>query len=244
MTSPHDPTNDSEPTAGAQPAVEPTAADQPAVEPTTAERTTTEQTGSDDTTQLPPFVFVPEDDGVAPVAGQLPIWDQPQDELSDPQPAPARARRWSRGHTVAAAVVAVGVLVAGGAAYGARQDDSTAQRATGQQPIGPGGAQQQPPSAQGQAPGQGQPPGGPGQDPLSSLGQLDVSQLGPLLSQLSSGRLDSDQLRQLLAQLGLPDHLDASQLQDLLSQLGAGGHLFDGDGDDDGSGGDGGGVHT
>ena len=239
MTSPHDPTNDSEPTAADQTVADQTAAAQPA-----AARPAAEQIVSDDTTQLPPFVFVPEDDGVAPVAGQLPIWDQPQDELSDPQPAPARARRWSRGHTVAAAVVAVGVLVAGGAAYGARQDDSTAQRATGQQPIGPGGAQQQPPSAQGQAPGQGQLPGGPGQDPLSSLGQLDVSQLGPLLSQLSSGRLDSDQLRQLLALFGLPDHLDASQLQDLLSQLGAGGHLFDGDGDDDGSGGDGGGVHT
>ena len=144
---------------------------------------------SDDTTQLPPFVFVPEDDGVAPVAGQLPIWDRsrrtscPTRSRRRPGPgAGAEGTPWRPRSSWPSACSSRAVRPAAPAS-----DDLTAQRATGQQPVGPGGAQQQPPSAQGQAPGQGQLPGGPGQDPLSSLGQLDVSQLGRLLSQLSTG---------------------------------------------------------
>ena len=70
----------------------------------------------------------------------------------DGDPAP---RRWSTGHTVAAAVVAVGVLASGGVAWAAR--DSTGAT------TGPGGVRQQP----GQLPGPGQfgvpPPQPPGQ---------------------------------------------------------------------------------
>src|ERR1044071_1808828 len=38
---------------------------------------------------------------------------------------PAPPRRWSRGHTIAAAVVAMGALVAGGAAPGGHHSDPT-----------------------------------------------------------------------------------------------------------------------
>ena len=187
---------------------------------------------ADQTTPLPPFVFVPEGDQtqtapVPPIDGQIPIWHESPDAvpLVDQEPAPAR--RWSRGHTVAAAVVAVGALVAGGVAVAARDSGSTPTAASSQQPVGPNGSQQLPPS-----PGQGQ---RPGQDPLANLGQLDVGQLDGLLNQLSNGKLDSDQLRALLALLGLPDHVDASQLPDLLQQLG-GGHLLDRAGGDGSSG--------
>jgi hypothetical protein len=130
----------------------------------------------------------------------------------DQEPTPRR--RWSRGHTIAAAVVAAGALVAGGAVVGAHVHDSTSTAASSHPTVEPNEAQQQPQ---------------PGQDPLSSLGQLDVGQLDGLLKQLSNGKLDSDQLRPLLALLGLPDHLDAAQLLDLLQQLG-GGHLLGGAG--------------
>jgi hypothetical protein len=133
---------------------------------------------------------------------------------------PLPPRRWRRGHTIAAAVVAVGALVAGGAAVAVHYSDSTSTVATGQPPVGPNGAQQQPL---------------PEQDPLGNLGQLDVGQLDGLLNQLANGKLESDQLRALLALLGLPDHLDASQLQDLLQRFG-GGHLLDGAGADGSSG--------
>ncbi len=88
-----------------------------------------------------------------------------------PPPAPphpgegARPRRWSTGHTVAAAVVSLGVLAAGGVALAAR-DDATAATVpgapgAGQQGQLPGG---QPPGGQlGQAP-DGRPPGGPSGD--------------------------------------------------------------------------------
>jgi hypothetical protein len=133
---------------------------------------------------------------------------------------PVPPRRWSRGHTIAAAVVAVGALVAGGAAVAVHYSDSTSTSASGQPRVGLNGAQQQPL---------------PGQGPRGSLGQLDVGQLDGLLNQLSNGKLDSDQLRALLALFGLPDHLDAGQLQDLLQQLG-GGHLLDRAGADGSSG--------
>ena len=133
---------------------------------------------------------------------------------------PVPPRRWSRGHTIAAAVVAVGVLVAGGAAVAVHYSDSTSTAASGQPRGGLNGAQQQPL---------------PGPSPLGSLGQLDVGQLDGLLKQLSNGKVDSDQLRSLLALFGLPDHLDAGQLQDLLQQLG-GSHLLDGAGADGSSG--------
>lgn len=135
-------------------------------------------------------------------------------------PEPLPPRRSSRGLTIAAAVVAVGALVAGGAAVAIHFSDSTSTAASGQPQVGLNGAQQEPL---------------PGQGPLGSLGQLDVGQLDGLLNQLSNGKLDSDQLRALLALLGLPDHLDAGQLKDLLQQL-SGGHLLDGAGADGSSG--------
>jgi hypothetical protein len=133
---------------------------------------------------------------------------------------PVPPRRWSKGHTIAAAVVAVGALVAGGTAVAVHYSDSTSTAASGQPQVRQNRSQQQPL---------------PGQGPLGSLGQLDVGQLDGLLNQLSNGKLDSDQLRALLALFGLPDHLDAGQLQHLLQQLG-GGHLLDGAGADGSSG--------
>jgi hypothetical protein len=145
---------------------------------------------------------------------ELPLFGQPVDQV------PAPPRRWSRGHSIAAAVIAVGALVAGGAAVAVRHTDATSTAASGQPQVGPNGAHQQPL---------------PGQEPLGGLGQLDVGQLDGLLNRLSNGKLDSDQLRALLALVGLPDHLDAGQLQDLLQQL-SGGHLLDGAGADSSSG--------
>ena len=166
---------------------------------------------TDETDELPLFDHVPDDRGVPLDAGQ-PV---------DQEPTPRR--RWSRGHTIAAAFVAAGALVTGGAAAGAHYADSTNTSASGQPPVGPNGAQQDPSSP----PDQGRLPG---QDPLASLGQLDVGQLDGLIKQLSDGELDSDQLRALLALFGLPDHVDAGQLRDLLQQL-DGGNLLDGAGD-------------
>jgi hypothetical protein len=80
--------------------------------------------------------------------------------VGDPAP-----RRWSTGHTVAAAVVAVGVLASGGVAWAARDSTGTTSGPGGfgqQQPGGRGGFGQQP----GQLPGPGQfggPPQPPGQ---------------------------------------------------------------------------------
>ena len=145
---------------------------------------------------------------------EVPLLGQPVDQ--EPEPP----RRWSRGHSIAAAVIAVGALVAGGAAVAVHHTDPASTAASSQPNTGPNGAQQQ-------VPGQGGAPGSPG--------QLDVGQLDGLLNQLSNGKIDSDQLRALLALLGLPDHLDAGQLQDLLQQLG-GGHLLDGAGGDGSSG--------
>jgi len=145
---------------------------------------------------------------------EFPLLGQPVDE----EPVPPR--RWSRGHSIAAAVIAVGALVAGGAAVAVHHADPSSTAASGQPHVGPNGAQQQPL---------------PGQEPLGSLGQLDVGQLDGLLNQLTNGKIDSDQLRALLALFGLPDHLDAGQLQDLLQQLG-GGHLLDRAGADGSSG--------
>ncbi len=164
---------------------------------------TSPSSADDETTEVPLVDVVPPDDG------------QPVDQ--EPMPP----RRWSRGHTIAAAVVAVGALVAGGAAVAVHYSDSTSTAASSQPNAGPNGAQQQPLPGQGGAPG--------------SLGQLDVGQLDGLLNQLSNGKLDSDQLRALLAMFGLPDHLDAGQLKDLLQQLG-GGHLLDRAGVDGSSG--------
>lgn len=105
--------------------------------------------------ELPPFVFVPEDGG-STERSERPI-------ATEPPPAGDLApRRWSTGHTVAAAVVAVGVLASGGVAWAAR--DSTGAT-TGPGRVGPGAGQL--PGGFGQQPG-GQ-RGGPGQLP----GQLD-----------------------------------------------------------------------
>ena len=145
---------------------------------------------------------------------EVPLFGQPVDQ----EPVPPR--RWSRGHTIAAAVIAVGALVAGGAAVAVHHTDATSTAASGQPQVGPNGAQQS------RCPDRSRP---------GVWGQLDVGQLDGLLNQLSNGKIDSDQLRALLALLGLPDHLDAGQLQDLLQQLG-GGHLLDGAGADGSSG--------
>jgi hypothetical protein len=163
---------------------------------------TASPSADEETTEILQLDVVSDDGGVPMDAGQ------PVAQKSAPR------RRWSRGHTIAAAVIAVGALVAGGVVVAGHDDDSTSTAAGGQPTVGPDEARQQPT---------------PGQDPLSSLGQLDVGQLDGLLNQLSDGRIDSDQLRALLALLGLPDHLDAGQLRDLLQQLG-GGHLLDGAG--------------
>jgi len=89
-----------------------------------------------------------------PAADLSPFAALPEDERpTEPNtpPAPER-RRWSTGHTVAAAVVAGGVLLSGGVALAA--SDSSGTPGFGQHP------------GQGQLPGQGgfapgQPPQGP-----------------------------------------------------------------------------------
>jgi len=91
--------------------------------------------------ELPPFVFVPADDvprGADTVATEPPTADEAK-----------RPRRWSTGHTVAATVVAVGVLASGGVALAARDGGTGATTV----PVAPGTGQQ------GQLPG-GQLPGG------------------------------------------------------------------------------------
>ena len=79
------------------------------------------------TTELPPFIFVPDHGGTPapfdpPVAAEAPA-------VGDPAP-----RRWGTGHKVAAAVLAVGVLVSGGAAWAAHD-------ATGPATVGPAAGQ-------------------------------------------------------------------------------------------------------
>jgi hypothetical protein len=114
------------------------------------------------TSTLPPFVFVPDD-----ATGR----HVPAVEGVEPPPAgaPVRPRRWSTGHSVAAAVVAVGVLASGGVALAARDGGTGASTVpgapgNGQQGQFPGG---QLPGQTGQLPGQtGQLPGQlPGQGP-------------------------------------------------------------------------------
>jgi hypothetical protein len=68
--------------------------------------------------ELPPFVFVPEDGG-STERSEPPIATEP------PSAGDAAPRRWSTEHPVAAPVVAVGVLSSGGVAWAAR--DSTGQ---------------------------------------------------------------------------------------------------------------------
>jgi hypothetical protein len=88
-----------------------------------------------------------------PMSEPPPVAAEPPPE-GDPAPP-----RWSTGHTVAAAVVAVAVLATGGVAWAAR--DSTGAT-TGPGPVGRGGFGQQPGQQPGQLPGPGQ-PGGSGQ---------------------------------------------------------------------------------
>jgi hypothetical protein len=127
------------------------------------------------TSELPPFVFVPEDGGAAE-RSERPIATEPP-PAGDPAP-----RRWSTGHTVAAAAVAVGVLVSGGAAWASHDATGPASvgPAAGQLPGGAGGFGQRP---GGQLPAPGQ-LGGPGQLP----GQLP----GTLPGQAPDGTPDDD----------------------------------------------------
>ncbi len=114
------------------------------------------------TTELPPFVFVPERGGT-PAPSDPPLAAEPP-LVGDPAP-----RRWSTGHKMAAAVVAAGVLVTGGAAWAARDTagPATVGPGAGQLPGGPGGFGQQP-GGQQSGPGQ---LGGPGQLPGTVPGQ-------------------------------------------------------------------------
>jgi hypothetical protein len=118
------------------------------------------------TSELPPFIFVPEAGGDT-VRSERPVATEPP-PVGDPAP-----RRWSSRHTVAAAVVAVGVLASGGVAWathdstGATTGPGIVGPGAGQLPNGPGGIGQQP---GGQPPGQGQ-LGGPGQLPGTLPGQ-------------------------------------------------------------------------
>jgi hypothetical protein len=101
------------------------------------------------TTELPPFIFVPDHGGTPapsdpPVAAEAPA-------VGDPAP-----RRWSTRHTVAAAAVAVGVLVSGGAGWVAHDATGPASvgPAAGQLPGGAGGFDQLPGQLPGTLPGQ------------------------------------------------------------------------------------------
>jgi len=75
------------------------------------------------TTELPPFIFVP-DHGGTPAPSDPPV------AVEAPAVGDRAPRRWGTGHKVAAAVVAVGVLVSGGAAWAAHD-------ATGPATVGP-----------------------------------------------------------------------------------------------------------
>ncbi len=95
--------------------------------------TTTHDTASQPTAELPPFVLVPD----AAAAAGAARTDAPGHGLVGTPPPTVeeagRPRRWSTGHTVAAAVVAVGVLASGGVAVAARGGG------TGSVPGAPGG---------------------------------------------------------------------------------------------------------
>jgi hypothetical protein len=88
--------------------------------------------------------------------------DSPPQPAAEPPPEGDSApRRWSTGHTVAAAVVAVGVLTSGGVAWAVRDSTgattgpgSAGRGGFGQRPGGPGGFGQQPGLQPGQLPGQ------------------------------------------------------------------------------------------
>jgi hypothetical protein len=86
------------------------------------------------TSELPPFVFVPEVGG-STVSSEASVATEP------PPVGEAAPRRWSTGHTVAAAVVVVGVLASGGVALAARD---TAGTGVEQLPGGRGGFGQLP----------------------------------------------------------------------------------------------------
>ena len=107
-------------------------------------------TASQPTTELPPFVFVPDADDGAPGAHRDDTYSGDTyrgDSVATRPPTPeeaARPRRWSTGHTVAAAAVTLGVLTSGGVALAARDGGATVTV-----PGAPGAGQQ------------GQLPGGP-----------------------------------------------------------------------------------
>lgn len=126
------------------------------------------------TTELPPFVFGP--DATSDAAEPLPPDDKP------------RVRRWSAGHTVAAAVVAAGVLASGGVAWAARDATGSAPDTFG--PRGFPGAGQLPGGPRGFG---GHLPGGqvPGSGRLGSPGQLPGQQPGVLPGQVPDGTPDS-----------------------------------------------------
>jgi hypothetical protein len=102
-------------------------------------------TAAQPTAELPPFVFVPDRSGTGAAAAPVEVAQPPAVDGS------GRVRRWSRGHSVAAAVVAVGVLASGGAALAARDAGTTGV------PGAPGGVVPAGPLPGGQLPGQQQP---------------------------------------------------------------------------------------
>jgi hypothetical protein len=125
----------------------------------------TSMTTTQQPTGLTPFAGLADDE--RPTAPMAPDRTGDADQEIDDQPV--GRRRWSTGHTVAAAIVAGGVLLSGGAAVAAG-DSSTSTPGIGQfaQPGQLPGQGQQP--GQGPLPGQqgagglvpGQPPGMPG----------------------------------------------------------------------------------
>ncbi len=118
--------------------------------------TTTPDWYAPPTGELPPFVFVPD----AHARDRRPGAGEVRSSVAAEPPSAdeaARPRRWSTGHKVAAAVVAVGVLASGGVALAARDGATGAGDVPGVTGGVVPGIGQQPPPGQlpgGQLPGQ------------------------------------------------------------------------------------------
>ncbi len=124
--------------------------------------TSDHDTAAQPPSELPPFVFVRDTRVGVPVGGAA----SPAALPPTPEEA-VRPRRWSSGHTVAAAVVAVGVLASGGAALAARDGSSSPGSVPGAPGAGTGIGQQGRP---GFGPPAGHLPGGQLPGPLGGPG--------------------------------------------------------------------------